>query len=330
MTKASTSICQASPFVKLCTTTTLLPQSHAPQERPLCTRPCSVGARIIKQCFGTCDIPRRGTSIIGQNIKTGFTVTERRADRRQRLMSQGTLVRRKTAGQQFEGIHLGQAFGLDFHCHESVPGKFRTQGGPIATDFGLVAAKKIRNRRGDAGNMNMQLVLAAACRRIYRHPDLVTRQLAARPLFNEAAGFPSCLPIIWGILALQRRAFNTGNAICGNDKDMRSARRRLEHGNASIETVGNVYFEAGKRDADAAVGRQADVMNNEPQPTSVGCRYRMQLTYGHGGGQARGCGKSRKFMQEEPGPKCRWLPDQSISSLGFHQKLRIECVQITE
>jgi hypothetical protein len=67
----------------------------------------------------------------------------------------------------------------------------------------------------------MELVLAAACRRIYRHSNLTTRQSAARPLLNEAAGVPRCLPIIWRILALQRGAFNTGNAIGGNEEDMR-------------------------------------------------------------------------------------------------------------
>jgi hypothetical protein len=46
---------------------------------------------------------------------------------------------------------------------------------------------------------------------------------------------------------------------------MRGARRCLEHGKASIETVGNVDLEAGKRDANATVGWQADVMDDEPQ-----------------------------------------------------------------
>jgi hypothetical protein len=47
-------------------------------------------------------------------------------------------------------------------------------------DFGLMAAKEISNHRGDAGDMNMQLALAAAARRIYGHSDLVSQQLTAR------------------------------------------------------------------------------------------------------------------------------------------------------
>jgi hypothetical protein len=53
----------------------------------------------------------------------------------------------------------------------------------------------------------------------------------------------------------------------------------LEHGKASIETVGDIDLCARKRDTDATVGRQANVMDDEPQLTSVGCRYRMRLTW---------------------------------------------------
>jgi hypothetical protein len=66
----------------------------------------------------------------------------------------------------------------------------------------------------------MQLALAAAGRRIYGHSDLVSQQLTARPLLNEAAGVPSCLPIVWGVFALQRRTFNTGYAGGWNDDDI--------------------------------------------------------------------------------------------------------------
>ena len=60
-------------------------------------------------------------------------------------------------------------------------GKFRAKGRPRSVDFGLVAEEEISNHRGDAGDMNMQLVLAAACGRIYSHSDLVSQQLTARP-----------------------------------------------------------------------------------------------------------------------------------------------------
>ena len=51
----------------------------------------------------------------------------------------------------------------------------------------------------------------------------------------------------------------------------------MERGKASIETVGYIDLCTRKRDADAAVGRKADVMDDEPQLTAVGCRYRTQL-----------------------------------------------------
>jgi hypothetical protein len=124
-------------------------------------------------------------------IETGFTVTKRRSDCRQCLLSGGSLGWRKTT--QLEGIHLGQAVGFYFHGHESVTGKFQAEGRPSSADFGLVVAKEISNHWGDAGDMNMQLVLAAAFRCIYCHSDLVTRQIAARPFFNKAAGVPCCL-----------------------------------------------------------------------------------------------------------------------------------------
>jgi hypothetical protein len=89
-------------------------------------------------------------------------------------------------------------------------------------DFGLVAAKEISDHRGDAGDMNMQLVLAAASRRINCHSDLVTQQSVPRPFLNEAAGVPCGRPIVWRIFAVQRRAFNTRNTSGWNDDYMRA------------------------------------------------------------------------------------------------------------
>src|ERR1700752_5132461 len=48
------------------------------------------------------------------------------------------------------------------HCREFVTGKFRAKRRPGSVDFGFMAAKEISNHRGDAGDMNMQLALAAA------------------------------------------------------------------------------------------------------------------------------------------------------------------------
>jgi hypothetical protein len=63
----------------------------------------------------------------------------------------------------------------------------------------------------------------------------------------------------------------------------------LEHGKASIDAVGDTDLCARKRDADAPVGWQAHVMNDEPQIASVGCRDRVRLTCDHGSDQAHGC-----------------------------------------
>src|ERR1700730_17898758 len=78
-----------------------------------------------------------------------------------------------------------------FNCQEFVPGKFRAKGRPGSVDFGLVAAKEISDHRGDAGEMNMQLALAAAGRRIYGHSDLVSEQFKeAPPLHTKSGGAP--------------------------------------------------------------------------------------------------------------------------------------------
>jgi hypothetical protein len=67
----------------------------------------------------------------------------------------------QTAREQIEGIHVGQAIRLDFHRRKSVPEKGCAKKGPRFVNFRLVAAQKLSDLRGDAGNMNMQLVLAA-------------------------------------------------------------------------------------------------------------------------------------------------------------------------
>jgi hypothetical protein len=105
---------------------------------------------------------------------------------------------------------------------------------------------------------------------------------------------------------LQRRTFNTGYAGGWNDDDMRGTRRFLEHGKASIETVGNIHLCARKRDTDATVGRQAHVMDDEPQLTSVGCRYRMRLTCDRRSDQGSETGN---LAQEGAGPKYCLSPD---------------------
>jgi hypothetical protein len=78
----------------------------------------------------------------------------------------------------------------------------------------------------------------------------------------------------------------------------------LEHSKSSIETVANVDLEAGKRDTNATVGWQADVVHDGPQRGSIGCRDRMQLTCDDGGDQPGGSSEHGNFVQEEPNPQC--------------------------
>ena len=56
---------------------------------------------------------------------------------------------------------------------------------------------------------------------------------------------------------------------------MRGARRRLEHGKASLETIGYADLGTRKPHADALVGWHTDVVDDGPQPTPVGGRGRL-------------------------------------------------------
>jgi hypothetical protein len=60
--------------------------------------------------------------------------------------------------------------------------------------------------------------------------------------------------------------FQCGNANRWDDDDMGHARRRLERGKASIEVVGDLDLRARKRDTDAPVGWQTQVMNDASAP----------------------------------------------------------------
>ena len=164
---------------------------------------------------------------------------------------------------------MGQAIRLNFHRRKSVAEKWRAKKRPGSVNFRLVAAQELSDLRGDAGNMNVQLVLAAASCRINCHSDLVTWQLTARPFLDETAGVPCCLPIVWRIFPLQRRAFDAGNQSGRDNDNMRSARRCSEHGKASLKTIGYADLGTRKRDADALVGWHTDVVDDGPQPTPV-------------------------------------------------------------
>src|SRR3984893_9779542 len=277
-------------------------ESYCPKgtATPSRVRPGSVGALVIKQCFRTCDFPRRCTRLVGQKIETGPAATERRSDHNQCLASHGKLARRKTAGEQLERIHVGQAIRLDLHRRKSVPEKWRAKKRPGSVNFRLVAAQELSDLRGDAGNMNMELVLAAASCRINRHSDLVARQLTARPFLDETAGVTGCLPIVWRIFPQQRRAFDAGNTSGRDNDNMRSARRRPEHGKASLETIGYADLGTRKPHADALVGWYTDVVDDDPQPTPVGGRGRLRQIRESGEDQPHGSRETSDFAQDEP------------------------------
>jgi hypothetical protein len=61
---------------------------------------------------------------------------------------------------------VGQAIRLDLYRRKSAPQKGRAKKRPGFVNFRLVAPQELSDLRGDAGNMNMQLVLAAASCRI--------------------------------------------------------------------------------------------------------------------------------------------------------------------
>jgi len=122
--------------------------------------------------------------------------------------------------------------------------------------------------------------------------------------------------MVWRGFALQRRAFNTRNASGGNDDYVCSARRGLEHGEASIKADGDIDLEAGKGDANALVGWQTDVMYKEPQLAAVGCRGKLRLTYSHGGGEDCDRDERATFEQMESDPKICLAPNIGVSSLA--------------
>jgi hypothetical protein len=125
------------------------------------------------------------------------------------------------------------------------------------------------------------------------------QRMAARPFLDEAAGVPCCLPVVRRIFPQQRRTFDAGNARGWDDDDLRGARRRLEHGKASIETVGDVDLGARKGRADGLVGRQTDVVDDDPQLVPVGCQDRMRQARDRGEDQPHGSRETGDFVQEE-------------------------------
>jgi hypothetical protein len=84
---------------------------------------------------------------------------------------------------------VGQAIRLDLHRRKPVPEKARAKKRPRFVNFRLVAVQELSDLRGDAGNMNMQLILAAASCRINRkttgYIDLGTRKPHADALVGR-------------------------------------------------------------------------------------------------------------------------------------------------
>jgi hypothetical protein len=81
---------------------------------------------------------------------------------------------------------------------------------------------------------------------------------------------------------------------------MRSARRRPEHGKASLKTIGYADLGTRKRDADALVGWHTDVVDDDPQLIPVGGRGRMRQIRDRGEDQPYGRRETSDFVQDEP------------------------------
>jgi hypothetical protein len=73
------------------------------------------------------------------------------------------LERKRGAARDVEArkpaIHVGQAIRLDLHRRKAAPEEGQGKNGPCFVNFRLVAAQELSDLRGNAGNMNMQLVL---------------------------------------------------------------------------------------------------------------------------------------------------------------------------
>ena len=81
---------------------------------------------------------------------------------------------------------------------------------------------------------------------------------------------------------------------------MRSARRRTEHGKASLKTIGYADLGTRKPHADALVGWHTDVVDDGPQPTPVGGRGRMRQIRDSGEDQPHSTRETSDFAQNEP------------------------------
>lgn len=89
---------------------------------------------------------------------------------------------------------------------------------------------------------------------------------------------------------------------------MRGARRCLEHGKASIETVGYIDLCARKRDADALVGWHTDVVDDDPQLIPVGGRGRMR--------QIRDSGEDQPMVAAKQVTLCKRNPSETLLIAG--------------
>ena len=102
-------------------------------------------------------------------------------------------------------------------------------------------------------------------------------------------------------LAIRQKSSFAGHSQRTRDNDnMRSARRRPEHGKASLKTIGNADLGTRKRHADALVGWHTDVVDDDPQPTPVGGRGRMRQIRDSGEDQPHGRRETSDFAQDEP------------------------------
>src|ERR1700730_1358796 len=92
---------------------------------------------------------------------------------------------------------------------------------------------------------------------------------------------------------------------------MRSARRRPEHGKASLKTIGYADLGTRKAHADALVDWHTDVVDDGPQPTPVGGRGRMR--------QIRDSGEDQPHGRRETSDLGRTNPSEMLLIAGLKQ-----------
>ena len=107
----------------------------------------------------------------------------------------------------------------------------------------------------------MQLILAAAIGRVERQRDIAAIQLAGEIVLEARPLLPGRLPVIWLLGRKNFAAFDAGDPLGRNGKDMARPNRQDRVTGDAVIQLDN--FRAGKRQADFR-RRNTDAMDNPP------------------------------------------------------------------